>query len=134
MDYLSNLHQFEWVQTKSPAGATQWMPRDGKGAGTVPDAHDPTKTHAPMMFTTDIALKVDPSYAAISKRFLDHPQEFELAFARAWFKLTHRDMGPRPRYLGSEVPKESLSPPSSPCSAGPRYRSATSNSRAASDV
>ena len=109
MAYLQNLYQYEWVQTKSPAGATQWIPKDGKGAGTVPDAHDPTKTHAPIMFTTDIALKVDPAYAAVSKRFLDNPREFETAFAKAWFKLTHRDMGPRARYLGSEVPSDSLS-------------------------
>ena len=109
IDYLSNLYQYEWVQTKSPAGATQWTPKDGKGAGTVPDAHDSAKSHAPMMFTTDIALKVDPSYAKITKRFLDNPKEFELAFAKAWFKLTHRDMGPRSRYLGAEVPQEALS-------------------------
>ncbi len=109
IDYLTNLYQYDWVQTKSPAGATQWIPKDGKGAGTVPDAHDKTKSHAPIMFTTDIALKVDPSYAKVTKRFLDNPKEFELAFAKAWFKLTHRDMGPRPRYLGSEVPQESLS-------------------------
>jgi catalase-peroxidase len=109
IDYLTNLYQYEWEQTKSPAGATQWTPKDGKGAGTVPDAHDSTKSHAPMMFTTDIALKVDPSYAKVSKHFLEHPQEFEGAFARAWFKLTHRDMGPRARYLGSEVPRDALS-------------------------
>jgi catalase-peroxidase len=106
MDYLRNLYQYDWVQTKSPAGATQWIPKDGKGAGTVPDAHDKTKSHAPIMFTTDLALKVDPSYAKVTKRFLDNPKEFELAFAKAWFKLTHRDMGPRSRYLGSEVPRE----------------------------
>ena len=108
IDYLSNLYEYDWVMTKSPAGATQWTPKDGKGAGTVPDAHDKTKTHAPMMFTTDLALKVDPSYAKVTKRFLDNPKEFERAFARAWFKLTHRDMGPRARYLGSEVPQEAL--------------------------
>ncbi len=108
MQYLSNLFKFEWVKTKSPAGATQWTPKDGGGEGTVPDPHDPTQRHAPIMFTTDVALKFDPAYEKISKRFLDNPQEFELAFAKAWFKLTHRDMGPRARYLGSEVPKEAL--------------------------
>jgi catalase-peroxidase len=108
MQYLSNLFKFEWVKTKSPAGATQWTPKDGGGEGTVPDAHDPTQRHAPIMFTTDLALKADPEYQKISKRFLDNPQEFEFAFAKAWFKLTHRDMGPRARYLGSEVPKEAL--------------------------
>ena len=108
MQYLSNLFKFEWVKTKSPAGATQWTPKDGAGEATVPDAHDPTQHHAPIMFTTDLALRFDPAYEKISKRFLDNPQEFELAFAEAWFKLTHRDMGPRARYLGSEVPKEAL--------------------------
>jgi len=108
MDYLANLFAFEWVQTKSPAGATQWVPKDGQGKGTVPDAHDRSKSHAPIMFTTDLALKTDPSYQKISRRFLDNPKEFEAAFAKAWFKLTHRDMGPRARYLGSEVPQESL--------------------------
>jgi len=106
--YLSNLFAFEWVKTKSPAGATQWIPKDGAGANLVPDAHDKTKRHAPLMFTTDLALKMDPSYQKIAKRFLDQPKEFELAFAKAWFKLTHRDMGPRARYLGKEVPKEAL--------------------------
>ncbi len=109
MDYLSNLFAFEWVQTKSPAGSTQWIPKDGKGAGTVPDAHDSKKSHAPMMFTTDLALRFDPEYAKVSKRFLANPKDFEAAFAKAWFKLTHRDMGPRARYLGSEVPKDELS-------------------------
>lgn len=104
--YLSNLFNFEWEKTKSPAGAIQWIPKDGKGANLVPDAHDKTKKHAPIMFTTDIALKEDPDYRAISKRFLDNPEEFRLAFARAWFKLTHRDMGPKTRYLGKEIPKE----------------------------
>jgi catalase-peroxidase len=108
MDYLGNLYAFDWEQTKSPAGATQWIPKDGKGAGMVPDAHDKTKSHAPIMFTTDLALKFDPEYAKVSKRFLDNPKEFELAFAKAWFKLTHRDMGPRARYIGSEVPQEAL--------------------------
>ncbi|MET0388948.1 MAG: catalase/peroxidase HPI, partial [Polyangiales bacterium] len=108
MDYLGNLYAFDWEVTKSPAGATQWIPKDGKGAGMVPDAHDKTKSHPPIMFTTDLALKVDPEYAKVSKRFLDNPKEFETAFAKAWFKLTHRDMGPRARYIGSEVPQEQL--------------------------
>ncbi len=108
MQYLSNLFAFEWVQTKSPAGGTQWIPADGAAANLVPDAHDPSKRHAPIMFTTDLSLKFDPSYREISERFLANPQEFELAFAKAWFKLTHRDMGPRARYLGDEVPAEVL--------------------------
>ncbi|HEY2381075.1 MAG TPA: catalase/peroxidase HPI [Terriglobia bacterium] len=108
MQYLSNLYQYDWVQTKSPAGATQWTPKDGGGVGTVPDAHDPNVRHAPMMFTTDLALRVDPEYGKITRHFLDDPQSFEVAFAKAWFKLTHRDMGPRARYLGPEVPKEEL--------------------------
>ncbi len=107
--YLANLFKYDWVQTKSPAGATQWIPKDGKGAGTVPDAHDSTKSHAPIMFTTDLALRFDPAYEKVSRRFLENPKEFELAFAKAWFKLTHRDMGPRARYLGAEVPQDSLS-------------------------
>ena len=106
--YLNNLFAWEWVKTKSPAGATQWIPKDGQAANLVPDAHDENKRHAPIMFTTDLALKVDPSYQKIAKRFLENPKEFELAFAKAWFKLTHRDMGPRTRYLGKEVPKEEL--------------------------
>ncbi len=105
-DYFNNLFGYEWVQVKSPAGATQWAPKDISAAGTVPDAHDPAKRHPPMMFTTDIALKTDPSYARISKRFHENPQEFADAFARAWYKLTHRDMGPLSRYLGPLVPKE----------------------------
>ena len=105
-EYFDNLFNYEYELTKSPAGAHQWKPKDGAAANTVPDAHDPSKKHAPMMFTTDLALKVDPSYAAISKRFHKNPQEFADAFAKAWFKLTHRDMGPISRYLGSEVPKE----------------------------
>jgi catalase-peroxidase len=108
MQYLSNLFAFEWVQTKSPAGAIQWVPKDADSVEIVPDAHDSSKRHAPIMFTTDLSLKFDPSYQEISKRFLDNPQEFELAFAKAWFKLTHRDMGPRARYLGTEVPKQEL--------------------------
>ncbi len=106
--YLSNLFAFEWVQTRSPAGAIQWIPDNAEASNLVPDAHDPSKRHAPVMFTTDLALKFDPIYAKISKRFLDKPDEFELAFAKAWFKLTHRDMGPRSRYLGDEVPAEVL--------------------------
>jgi catalase-peroxidase len=108
MNYLDNLFTFDWVQTKSPAGAFQWTPKDPAAAKMVPDAHDPSKKHPPMMFTTDIALKVDPSYSKIAKRFHDNPEEFKVAFAKAWFKLTHRDMGPRSRYLGPEVPAEVL--------------------------
>ncbi len=107
-DYLKNLFEYEWELTKSPAGAYQWTPKDGAGAGTVPDAHDPKKKHAPIMFTTDLSLRLDPSYEKISRRFLEQPQEFADAFARAWFKLTHRDMGPLSRYLGPLVPKEQL--------------------------
>ena len=106
--YLDNLFAFEWVQTKSPAGAVQWVPKGGAASDLVPDAHDPSKRHAPIMFTTDLSLKVDPSYRKIAKRFQENPEEFELAFAKAWFKLTHRDMGPRARYLGAEVPDEEL--------------------------
>lgn len=106
--YLDNLFAYEWVQTKSPAGATQWIPADGQAANLVPDAHDKSKRHAPIMFTTDLSLKFDPSYRKISKRFHENPEEFELAFAKAWFKLTHRDMGPRARYIGTDVPSESL--------------------------
>jgi catalase-peroxidase len=109
MQYLENLFKYDWVKTKSPAGATQWIPAKGAGAGTVPDAHDPTKSHAPIMFTTDLALKEDPAYRKISQRFLKNPKDFELAFAKAWFKLTHRDMGPLARYIGAEVPKAALS-------------------------
>ena len=104
--YLTNLFAYEWVQTKSPAGATQWIPKDDAAANLVPDAHNPAERHAPIMFTTDIALKTDPSYQKIAKRFLDDPKEFEFAFAKAWFKLTHRDMGPRTRYIGKSTPKE----------------------------
>jgi catalase-peroxidase len=106
--YLDNLFAFDWVQTKSPAGAIQWIPANGQAANLVPDAHDKTKRHAPIMFTTDLALKEDPEYRKISLRFKNDPKEFELAFAKAWFKLTHRDMGPRARYLGKEVPAELL--------------------------
>ncbi len=107
-NYLENLFGYEWELTKSPAGAHQWTPKNGAGAGTVPDAHDPSKRHAPIMLTTDLALKMDPIYAPISKRFHEHPQEFADAFAKAWYKLTHRDMGPISRYLGPLVPKETL--------------------------
>ncbi len=107
-NYLDNLFAFEWVQTKSPAGAIQWVPANNQAANLVPDAHDPSKRHAPIMFTTDLALKLDPSYRRIAMRFREHPEEFQLAFAKAWFKLTHRDMGPRARYIGSEVPREEL--------------------------
>ena len=108
MNYLQNLFAFEWVQTKSPGGATQWVPENADEVMFVPDAHDPTKRHAPVMLTTDLSLKADPKYREISKRFLDNPAEFELAFAKAWFKLTHRDMGPRARYVGNEIPEEIL--------------------------
>jgi catalase-peroxidase len=107
-DYLKNLYAYEWELTKSPAGAYQWTPKNGGGAGTVPDAHDPKKKHAPIMFTTDLSLRIDPAYEKITRRFLEQPQEFADAFARAWFKLTHRDMGPLARYLGPLVPKEQL--------------------------
>lgn len=106
--YFTNLFTFEWVMTKSPASATQWIPKDGQAANLVPDAHDHNVRHAPIMFTTDLSLKFDPSYQQIAKRFLEYPKEFELAFAKAWFKLIHRDMGPRARYLGNEVPQEDL--------------------------
>ena len=105
-NYFDNLFGYEWQQVKSPAGATQWIPTDASAAGTVPDAHDPTKTHAPIMFTTDLALRMDPIYEPISKRFHEHPEEFADAFARAWYKLTHRDMGPHNRCLGPLVPAE----------------------------
>src|SRR5918992_1061827 len=106
--FLQTLYGYEWELFKSPAGAYQWRPKDGAGAGTVPDAHDPAKSHAPTMLTTDLALRVDPVYEQITRRWLDHPDEFADAFARAWFKLTHRDMGPIVRYLGPEVPSEVL--------------------------
>jgi catalase-peroxidase len=108
-NYFENLFGFEWELTKSPAGAHQWRPKDGAGAGLVPDAHDPARRHAPAMLTTDLALRFDPAYEKISRRFFEQPEEFADAFARAWFKLTHRDMGPRARYLGPEVPTEVLS-------------------------
>ncbi len=104
--YFENLFKYEWELTKSPAGAYQWKPKDGAAADSVPDAHDPSKRHAPTMLTTDLSLKVDPVYGPISKRFYENPQEFADAFAKAWYKLTHRDMGPISRYLGPEVPAE----------------------------
>ena len=107
-NYFENLFGYEWELTKSPAGAHQWQPKNGAGAGLVPDAHDPSKKHAPFMLTTDIALRVDPAYEKISRHFLENPDQFADVFARAWFKLTHRDMGPRVRYLGNEVPTEEL--------------------------
>ena len=107
-DYFKNLFSYDWELTKSPAGAHQWKPKGGAGAGTIPDAHDPAKRHAPAMLTTDLSLRVDPVYERISRRFFANPDQFEDAFARAWFKLTHRDMGPRARYLGLEVPAEDL--------------------------
>jgi len=107
-NYFENLFNYEWELTKSPAGAHQWKPKDNAGAGSVPDAHDPAKRHAPFMLTTDLSLRMDPAYEKISRHFFEHPDEFADAFARAWFKLTHRDMGPRARYLGPEVPAEVL--------------------------
>ncbi|HKJ80222.1 MAG TPA: catalase/peroxidase HPI, partial [Prolixibacteraceae bacterium] len=107
-NFFENLFNYEWEVTKSPAGAYQWKPKGGAGAGTVPDAHDSSKKHAPFMLTTDLALKEDPAYEKISRRFYENPDEFADVFARAWFKLTHRDMGPRVRYLGPEVPEEEL--------------------------
>ena len=107
-NYFRNLFSYEWELTKSPAGAHQWKPKESAGAGTVPDAHDPSKRHAPSMLTTDLALRFDPAYEKISRRFYEHPDQLAEAFARAWFKLTHRDMGPIARYLGPLVPKEPL--------------------------
>jgi catalase-peroxidase len=108
MNFLENLFEYDWELTKSPAGAHQWRPKGDAGAGTVPDAHDASKRHAPGMLTTDLALRLDPAYETISRRFLANPDQFADAFARAWFKLTHRDMGPKGRYLGPEVPAEDL--------------------------
>ena len=107
-NFFENLFGFEWELTKSPAGAQQWTPKGGAGAGTVPDAHDPNKKHAPFMLTTDLSLRMDPAYEKISRRFFENPDQFADAFARAWYKLTHRDMGPMARYLGEEVPSEEL--------------------------
>ncbi len=109
MGYLKTLFAYNWVKTKSPAGAIQWIPEKNQAAKTVPDAHDSSKKHAPIMLTTDLSLKEDPKYREIARRFLDNPKEFEKAFAGAWFKLTHRDMGPRARYVGKDSPKEILS-------------------------
>ncbi len=106
--FLINLYTYEWVQTKSPAGAIQWIPANGAAATLVPDAHDPSKRHAPIMFTTDLSLKFDPEYRRITESWLKNPEEFGVAFAKAWFKLTHRDMGPRARYVGADVPAEEL--------------------------
>ncbi|MEL6274575.1 MAG: catalase/peroxidase HPI [Bacteroidota bacterium] len=106
--YFENLFSYDWEVYQGPGGAHQWRPKNGAGAGTIPDAHDPSKMHAPFMLTTDIALRMDPAYEKISRRFYENPDEFADAFARAWFKLTHRDMGPRDRYLGAEVPAEVL--------------------------
>lgn len=107
-DFFKHLFEYEWELTKSPAGAYQWKPKGDAGAGLIPDAHDPEKKHQPFMLTTDLALRMDPEYEKISRRFLENPEEFADAFARAWYKLTHRDMGPKSRYLGSEVPEETL--------------------------
>jgi catalase-peroxidase len=108
-NFFTNLFSYDWELTQSPAGAHQWTPKNGAGHGTVPDAHDASKRHAPSMLTTDLALRFDPAYEEISRRFYEHPDQFADAFARAWFKLTHRDMGPIVRYLGPLVPKEQLS-------------------------
>src|SRR5580692_6253087 len=105
-NFFTNLFEYDWELTKSPAGANQWTPKNGAGKGTVPDAHDPSKKHSPSMLTTDLALRFDPAYEKISRRFYEHPEQFADAFAKAWFKLTHRDMGPASRYLGPLVPKE----------------------------
>ncbi|HAI84679.1 MAG TPA: catalase-peroxidase, partial [Chitinophagaceae bacterium] len=107
-DYFKHLFEYEWELTKSPAGAHQWKPKGNAGEGTVPDAHDASKRHQPMMLTTDLALRFDPAYEKVSRHFYENPDAFADAFARAWFKLTHRDMGPRGRYLGPEVPNEEL--------------------------
>ena len=107
-NFFQNLFGYEWELTKSPAGAHQWKPKNNAGAGTIPDAHDAAKRHAPSMLTTDLSLRFDPAYEKISRRFFEHPDQFADAFARAWYKLTHRDMGPRARYLGPEVPAEEL--------------------------
>jgi catalase-peroxidase len=107
-NYFENLFGYEWELTKSPAGAHQWKPKNDGGVGTVPDPHIPGKTHTPIMLTSDIALREDPIYEKISRHFYEHPDELADAFARAWYKLTHRDMGPKERYLGPEVPSETL--------------------------
>ena len=107
-NFFENLFGFEWELSKSPAGAHQWVPKNGEGADIVPDAHDPSKKHTPVMLTTDLSLRMDPAYGKISRKFLENPEEFRVAFAKAWYKLIHRDMGPMSRYLGPEVPKEAL--------------------------
>src|SRR5262249_28394301 len=107
-NFFENLFGYEWELTKSPAGANQWQPKNGGGAGTCPDAHDASKRRGPTMLTTDLALRLDPAYEKISRRFYEHPDQFADAFARAWYKLTHRDMGPKALYLGPLVPKETL--------------------------
>src|SRR6478736_5229230 len=107
-DFFRHLFEYDWELATSPAGAQQWRPKGGAGAGTVPHAHDKSKRIAPAMLTTDLSLRFDPAYEKISRRFMEDPDAFADAFARAWFKLTHRDMGPRARYLGPEVPKEQL--------------------------
>jgi len=107
-NFFENLFGFEWELSKSPAGAHQWVPKNGEGADIVPDAHDPSKKHTPVMLTTDLSLRMDPAYGKISRKFLENPEEFRIAFAKAWYKLIHRDMGPMSRYLGPEVPKEAL--------------------------
>ena len=107
-EYLENLFKYEWELTKSPAGAQQWKPKGGASEGTVPDAHDPAKKHAVTMLTSDLALRFDPAYEKISRHYLENPDEFADAFAKAWYKLTHRDMGPIARYLGPLVPKDQL--------------------------
>ncbi|MFZ4103060.1 MAG: peroxidase family protein, partial [Sphingobacterium thalpophilum] len=107
-NYFINLFSYEWELTKSPAGAHQWIPKNGMGADSVPDAHDPSKRHVPIMFTTDLALRLDPAYEKVSRHFYENPDELADAFAKAWYKLTHRDMGPISRYLGKDVPSETL--------------------------
>src|SRR5437588_4475290 len=106
--FLENLFKYDWELTTSPAGAKQWTPKDPEAQGTVPDAHDPSKRHAPMMLTTDLALKLDPIYGPVSKRFYENPDQLEEAFAKAWYKLLHRDMGPLTRYLGPWIPEPQL--------------------------
>ena len=108
MGYFETLFKYEWEVTKSPAGAWQWKPKDGAAADLVPDPFDPNTRHHPTMLTTDLSLRMDPEYEKISRHFLENPDEFADAFARAWYKLTHRDMGPKMRYLGPEVPEEEL--------------------------
>src|SRR5690606_3008890 len=107
-NFFWNLFGYDWALSKSPAGAYQWIPTNGAGAGSIPDAHDPDKRHVPTMLTSDIALKLDPIYGPIARRFFENPDEFADAFARAWYKLTHRDMGPKALHVGPEVPEETL--------------------------